>query len=710
MPSSLVIEQTYMCTHSANTALCQTSVWYEFAQLELEHENMQRVEEIFGVCLTQYPSVDTWNLYLDYLRRIHPLIGDVDGSKRGIISSAFEVILDHVGLDPDAGKLWREYVEFVKSGPGIAGGSGWQDQQKMDMLRKAYQRAVRIPHSEYAKLWKEYDAFEHSVNKATARQNLMAQSPHYMTARGARLQLEQKLDGIDRKSLPTLPPLKGCAGSRSFEAQLRKYQNWISWEKDDQLVLKEDDIAEYNKRIIYVYKQATMHLRFLPEIWSDAATWCLEQESDDVVRLGETFLDNGIAACPESVLLALMKADRIERSLEAGSSDEIAIRNGEKLDVPYEKVHVALYALMKSMQERLKKAIEQVKQHFTSLPPEEENEVQEDEGADDQADSDVEKPKSRAEQLKERIEEVQRVHGGRIDTLKRTISHTWVAKMRAFRRIQGQGTPGKQRKGFRGVFAEARPRGQLSSDVYTASALMEWHCYKDPSASKIFERGLKLFPMDESFALTYIEFLISRNDDVNARVVFETTVTKIVSASSLNEVQKQEKCKGLLDYMHRYESAYGDLAHIQRLEKRRKELFPNESSLNRYEHRFDLGQFAASDKQPVISPTQAIPAPTTSPLPQQALPSIEQEQAASPPESNNIRLGPNGPYVASPKRPLDDSDTESTHRAQVSAWRLATQRRCRPPSPQPLKFWWCFKRHRRSQCRIGRLCHEKLCP
>ena len=46
--------------------------------------------------------------------------------------------------------------------------------------------------------------------------------------------------------------------------------------------------------------------------------------------------------------------------------------------------------------------------------------------------------------------------------------------------------------------------------------------------------------------------------------------------------------------------------------------------------------------------------------PEQPLPSIEEPR--SPPEANNIRLGPNGPYIASPKRPFDDSDNEMPQR------------------------------------------------
>jgi len=44
---------------------------------------------------------------------------------------------------------------------------------------------------------------------------------------------------------------------------------------------------------------------------------------------------------------------------------------------------------------------------------------------------------------------------------------------------------------------------------------MEHHCYKDPSAAKIFGRGLTLFPEDEMFALEYLKHLIDIGDSLS---------------------------------------------------------------------------------------------------------------------------------------------------------------------------------------------------
>lgn len=646
--------------------------------MEDSENNRTAVEKILGEALPKVPNIDLWTQYLDYLRRVHPLHPDPDGSKRGVISQAFDTVLTHVGLDPDSGTVWREYIDFIKGGPGSIGGTAWQDKQKEDLLRAAYQRAVKLPHAELTRLWKEYDLFEVAVNKATGRKYLQEQSPHYMQARSARMQLEQKLGGLDRDSLPKLPPLRGCAGDQEFGRQVGLWRGWIKWEKEDPLVFLEEDVSQYRRRVLYVLRQATMSLRFYPEIWFEAAEWCFAQAEAGgpaepvMLDAGEEFLDQGITANPESVLLALKKADRVQTlELETGNTDEVAVRNGVKLDPVFEKVLAALYALHKKGLERLQKGIAEIELRYAAMTPDEEDEAEEGarkESSDDEEErAQQQKPKTRAQRKQDEIAGLRTATTYHQDQLKSTISYIWVAKLRCFRRIQGQGLPGKPKKGFRGVFAEARPRGQLTSEVYIANALMEWGCYRDASAQKIFERGLKLFPVDEVFALEYIKHLVSTNDYTNARAVFETTMTKITNttdkktgAAALSIEEQRRKCRPLLGYMHTLESQYGDLDKIHKLERRMKELYPDEPDVVRFGNRFALPSFDAMEVQVIISPSQTRPPTQQQPM-QQALQSTEQ-MSPLPTGRDLLRLGPNGPYIGSPKRGLDDSDPEAPQR------------------------------------------------
>jgi len=135
--------------------------------MELELDDLPRLEAIFNMSLLKVQSIPLWTIYLDHVRRRNDIATDASGQGRQIVSQAYEFVVNQVGNDKDSGSLWHDYIAFVKSGPGNLGGSGWQDAQKMDLLRKAYQRAICAPMSAVTSLWKEYDNFEMGLNKLT---------------------------------------------------------------------------------------------------------------------------------------------------------------------------------------------------------------------------------------------------------------------------------------------------------------------------------------------------------------------------------------------------------------------------------------------------------------------------------------------------------------------------------------------------------------
>jgi cleavage stimulation factor subunit 3 len=141
--------------------------------MESELNELFRLEQIFNRTLLTIPSVHLWSVYLDYVRRRNPLTTDASGQARRTISSAYDLAIQYVGMDKDSGNIWTDYIEFIRSGPGNIGGTGWQDQQKMDLLRKAYQRAISVPTQAVNTLWKEYDQFEMGLNKLTVRRTAL---------------------------------------------------------------------------------------------------------------------------------------------------------------------------------------------------------------------------------------------------------------------------------------------------------------------------------------------------------------------------------------------------------------------------------------------------------------------------------------------------------------------------------------------------------
>lgn len=115
------------------------------------------------------PNVRLWTVYLNYIRRRNDLNNDPDGRARKTVTQAYEFVIDNIGVDKDSGQIWQDYIQFIRSGPGQIGGGNWQEQQKMDQLRKAYQRAICVPMATVNTLWKEYDQFEMGLNKMTVR-------------------------------------------------------------------------------------------------------------------------------------------------------------------------------------------------------------------------------------------------------------------------------------------------------------------------------------------------------------------------------------------------------------------------------------------------------------------------------------------------------------------------------------------------------------
>ena len=481
--------------------------------MELDMNSFPEAEQIFNKTLLSTLNVNLWTKYLDYIRRRNDL-NDSSGNARQTVSRAYDFVIDNIGLDKDAGRIWAEYIQFIKFGPGTVGGSQWQDQQKMDQMRKAYQRAICVPIANVNTLWKEYDQFEMGLNKLTGRKYLAEKSPSYMSAKSANTALENITRGLQRTTLPRLPPAPGFDGDQEYMEQVDIWKRWISWEKSDPLDLRDDKDQPglYQKRILYVYNQALMALRFWPHMWVDAAEWCFENNitSKDSPSTGLDFLTRGIDANPESVLLALKHGDYIESTFPIEENDEAKIARGNAVHAPYDKVLDTLYGIVKALKDRETVEIARIEGAAKAAVENPANRSDDDDEDEDEVgtlDRGV-----RDSRTNDQLRAIKQGYAAQTQLLSRTISFVWVALIRAMRRVQGKGNPKTPLGGMRLAFQDARHRGRLTSDVYAAVAQLEWTIYKDPAGGKIFDRGAKLFPEDENFALENIKYLHSRDD------------------------------------------------------------------------------------------------------------------------------------------------------------------------------------------------------
>jgi len=187
----------------------------------------------------------------------------------------------------------------------------------------------------------------------------------------------------------------------------------------------------------------------------------------------------------------------------------------------------------------------------------------------------------------------------KIDEFREAAASVWITELRFARRTEGI-------KPARAVFTRARKAPYITSHVFEASAMMEYHWNKEPAvATKVFDLGLKTFSEDVNYVLQYLNFLITLNDDSNARALFEKTVSKI----------PPELARPLWRRWAAYEFIYGDKAASEKLNSRIAEIFPDWGVVERLSDRHayaDLGDVLGRELGTAIEP---IPLRNRSPSP-----------------------------------------------------------------------------------------------
>ncbi|ORY94721.1 hypothetical protein BCR43DRAFT_494490 [Syncephalastrum racemosum] len=524
--------------------------WLSYLELELKYSNFNEVEALFTRCLKPVLSVDLWKYYLGYIRRINQ--GE-NGSvalpeSRSIIERAYEYVLNNVGIDKEAGSIWADYIHFLKSAETT---NTWEEQRKMDSMRRAYQQAVAIPLNNVEHLWREYDQWEIKLNRLTAKKFLGENSAAYMTARTALREMRVFLDNIPRATVSTPPQWT----EREVE-QLVAWKNYIAWEKNNPLQL--EDTKQLDNRISYAYHQAFLSLRFYPELWYDYASYYLEKEQQEKAL---AILKEGLEVIPDSLLLTLQYTELCE--------------SRRQLD----EARQAFDSLLDTLEKKMNKHKEAAKAEVERIQKEAEEERANLNLSDDIDGELREQLRVRERQVKKAQDEVEAHTNEQIDEVARASALVWVNYMAFARRTEGI-------VAARGIFSRARRAANHTHHIFTASALMEYHNSKDAVvAGRIFSVGLKMFPNDPNYVSQYLDFLIERNDDNNTRALFERTLATMPS----------DMAEGIWQKFLEYETKYGDLNSIQNVSKRRNEAYPNIGLLDSF-----LQRHTYLDLHPII--------------------------------------------------------------------------------------------------------------
>jgi cleavage stimulation factor subunit 3 len=170
-------------------------------------------------------------------------------------------------------------------------GSTYEMQQQMDLLRKIFHKAIQTPLHNIETIWKEYDAYENSLSKLTAKKFISDRAAGYMTARASMKDFKSLMEPIEKITANwySVPPL----WSATEVSLLGHWKRYITWEKSNPLAL--DDKQKLLNRVLYAYRSALLHLLHFPEVWFDLSTF-LHQVGKPEEAL--SYLKSGIDANP----------------------------------------------------------------------------------------------------------------------------------------------------------------------------------------------------------------------------------------------------------------------------------------------------------------------------------------------------------------------------------------------------------------------------
>lgn len=506
-------------------------IWLQYIDYEKTYGDYDHIETIFKSCMQKVPTLALYTEYLSYILYVHTADTiDLAKSQKTIVDT-YEYILTAVGSDKDAGQLWIRFLNFVKE---MDAPSSYEEQQKMDKLRSIFLRAIHIPLLNIEDIWKEYDAFENNLSKLTAKKFISDQAAGYMTARGVTKDLLGLLEPLEKsnKWWFAAPPTWSSAQVQV----LNQWKRYLAWEASNPLQYEDKNLLI--QRVMFAYKSALLVLRFYGEIWNDAANFLVKmgkrEEGIKLLRLG--FDENRGNILILFTLVELLEADKVDFTpiFDTVLTEKEAELQG--LNAKYDKESEELYAQLRQSQ-------------ISTI-------LDEDEGERRERERDLKKDQKN--EVEARVEVNRRKA---IEQLKEATTLIWIVYMRLTRRSQSI-------RNSRLVFSRARKSPLITNEIFTASALMEYYVNKDPIvAGKIFEVGLKTFPLNEDsvdYVLHYLDFLMSLNDDNNTRALFERALAVI----------PQDKAKKLWKKYIDYETQYGDLTNLNGIQRRMDAIYP----------------------------------------------------------------------------------------------------------------------------------------
>ncbi|KAH9415072.1 Cleavage stimulation factor subunit 3 [Dermatophagoides pteronyssinus] len=300
-----------------------------FWRLSIEHEikskNYERVEKLFQRCLVKVLNIDLWKCYLNYIKEAKYHLP----SFREKMGQAFDFALEKMGIDINSYSIYNDYVQFLK---GVDAQGSYAENQKISAVRRVYQRGIVIPMLNIETFWKEYLAYEQSINSMFVDKAIADRSKDYMNARRVAKEFEAITRGLNRNA-PAVPPQSTPEENRQVEL----WKKYIQWEKQNPL--KTEDVTLVIKRVVFAYEQCLLCLGHHPDIWYEYASY-LDENSKIMAEKGDMnhhkALQEDVASVYERATSTLLK-ENILLHFSYADFEESRNRKDESIKI-YEKL------------------------------------------------------------------------------------------------------------------------------------------------------------------------------------------------------------------------------------------------------------------------------------------------------------------------------------------------------------------------------------
>lgn len=246
--------------------------WKIYIEQEMKMRNFEKVEKLFQRCLIKILNIELWKLYLSYVKETKASLA----TYKEKMAQAYDFALDKIGMDIHSFSIWNDYILFLKSVEAVG---TYAENQRISAVRKVYQRGVVNPMINMEQLWKDYMAFEHSVNPMIADKMASERSRDYMNARRVAKELEAVTRGLNRGA-PSVPP----TGHPEEIKQVELWKKYIAWERSNPL--RTEDTSLVAKRVMFAIEQCLLCLGHHPAVWHQAAHF-LELSSKILTEKGD---------------------------------------------------------------------------------------------------------------------------------------------------------------------------------------------------------------------------------------------------------------------------------------------------------------------------------------------------------------------------------------------------------------------------------------